>query len=66
MGIRVLTLEVTAGIAGDELGLDVVVEKLEALQSSFGDRFRPADVLVQKVRAGHLGKKTRRGFMEWA
>ena len=66
MGIRVLAPEGTAKIAADKLGLDVVVEKLEALQSSLGDRFRPADMSVQKVRAGHLGKKTRRGFMEWA
>jgi 3-hydroxyacyl-CoA dehydrogenase/enoyl-CoA hydratase/3-hydroxybutyryl-CoA epimerase len=50
----------------DEVGLDLVVEKLEALQSSFGDRFKPADILVQKVRAGQLGKKAGRGFMEWA
>ena len=66
MGIRVLVPEVTARIAADELGLDVVVEKLEALQSSLGDRSRPADILVWKVRAGQLGKKTGRGFMEWA
>ena len=66
MGIRVLAPEVMAKIAADELGLDVVVEKLEDLQSSFGDRFRPADILVQKVRAGHPGRRIRRGFMEWA
>jgi 3-hydroxyacyl-CoA dehydrogenase/enoyl-CoA hydratase/3-hydroxybutyryl-CoA epimerase len=49
----------------DEVGLDVVVEKLEALEKEFGDRFHPADILYQKVRKGDLGKKTGRGFMEW-
>jgi len=49
----------------DGLGLDVVVEKLEALQARYGDRFKPAELLYQKVRAGDLGKKTGRGFMEW-
>jgi 3-hydroxyacyl-CoA dehydrogenase/enoyl-CoA hydratase/3-hydroxybutyryl-CoA epimerase len=49
----------------DEIGLDVVVEKLEALEKEFGPRFHPVDILYQKVRAGELGKKTGRGFMEW-
>ena len=49
----------------DELGLDVVVEKLEALEKEFGLRFHPADILYQKVRAGNLGKSTGLGFMEW-
>jgi 3-hydroxyacyl-CoA dehydrogenase/enoyl-CoA hydratase/3-hydroxybutyryl-CoA epimerase len=49
----------------DELGLDVVVGKLEALEKELGPRFHPVDILVQKVRAGDLGKKAGRGFMEW-
>jgi 3-hydroxyacyl-CoA dehydrogenase/enoyl-CoA hydratase/3-hydroxybutyryl-CoA epimerase len=49
----------------DEVGLDVVVQKLEALEQEFGDRFHPVDILYQKVRQGDLGKKTGRGFMEW-
>jgi 3-hydroxyacyl-CoA dehydrogenase/enoyl-CoA hydratase/3-hydroxybutyryl-CoA epimerase len=49
----------------DELGLDVVVEKLEALEKELGPRFHPVDILVQKVGAGDLGKKAGRGFMEW-
>jgi 3-hydroxyacyl-CoA dehydrogenase/enoyl-CoA hydratase/3-hydroxybutyryl-CoA epimerase len=49
----------------DEQGLDVVVETMEALEEEFGPRFHPADILYQKVRAGDLGKKTGRGFMEW-
>jgi 3-hydroxyacyl-CoA dehydrogenase len=49
----------------DEIGLDTVVETLEALEQEFGARFRPVDILRQKVRAGDLGKKTGLGFMEW-
>jgi 3-hydroxyacyl-CoA dehydrogenase len=49
----------------DELGLDVAVERLEALEKEFGPRFHPADILYQKVQAGNLGKKTGYGFMEW-
>lgn len=47
----------------DEIGLDVVVGTLEALLRTWGDeRYRPAPQLRQKVYAGHLGKKTGRGF----
>jgi 3-hydroxyacyl-CoA dehydrogenase len=49
----------------DELGLDVVVEKLEALEKEFGPRFHPVDILYQKVRAGNLGKKSGYGFKEY-
>lgn len=49
----------------DQIGLDVVLQKLEALQAEFGERFRPARLLRSKVRAGHLGKKVGKGFMEY-
>ncbi len=49
----------------DELGLDVVVQKLEALEKELGPRFHPVNILYQKVRAGDLGKKTKRGFKEY-
>jgi 3-hydroxyacyl-CoA dehydrogenase len=49
----------------DELGLDVVLEKLEALEHELGARFHPVDILYQKVRAGNLGKKTGYGFKEY-
>jgi len=50
----------------DEIGLDVVVEKLQAFQARYGERFRPSRLLKTKVRARHLGKKTGRGFLEYA
>jgi 3-hydroxyacyl-CoA dehydrogenase/enoyl-CoA hydratase/3-hydroxybutyryl-CoA epimerase len=49
----------------DSVGLDVVVEQLEELEKKFGPRFHPVDVLYQKVKAGDLGKKAGRGFMEY-
>lgn len=49
----------------DELGLDVVLATLQRLQSEFGCRFQPADLLRHKVNAGELGKKTMSGFMEY-
>lgn len=48
----------------DEMGLDVVLAKLEELHKVLGERFRPAPLLKRKVRAGHLGVKTRKGFKE--
>jgi 3-hydroxyacyl-CoA dehydrogenase len=50
----------------DEYGLDVVLAGLEAMMKEpwGGERFRPAQLLKTKVRAGHLGKKSGRGFHE--
>jgi 3-hydroxyacyl-CoA dehydrogenase len=50
----------------DFMGLDVVVAKLEELQKKHGERFRPSRTLRTKVRAGHLGRKSGRGFHEYA
>jgi 3-hydroxyacyl-CoA dehydrogenase len=50
----------------DEVGLDVIVQKLEAMEQELGARFHPVSILYQKVRAGDLGKKTGRGFKEYA
>jgi 3-hydroxyacyl-CoA dehydrogenase len=50
----------------DVIGLDVVLEKLEAFQKQYGERFRPARYLRTKVRAGHLGRSAGRGFHEYS
>jgi 3-hydroxyacyl-CoA dehydrogenase len=50
----------------DRIGLDNVVAKLEVLQQAYGERFRPARLLRTKVRAGHLGQRTGRGFHEYS
>jgi 3-hydroxyacyl-CoA dehydrogenase len=49
----------------DEVGLDTVVAKMEAMAKELGERFHPVDILVQKVRAGSLGKATGHGFKEY-
>ena len=50
----------------DFMGLDVVVAKLEELQKKHGERFRPSRTLRTKVRAGHLGRKSGKGFHEYS
>jgi 3-hydroxybutyryl-CoA dehydrogenase len=47
----------------DEIGLDVVLGSLLGMYDFWGEeRYRPAPLLKQKVRAGHLGKRSGQGF----
>jgi 3-hydroxybutyryl-CoA dehydrogenase len=47
----------------DLIGLDVCLAILEVLQRDLGDdKYRPCPLLRKMVAAGHLGRKTRRGF----
>jgi 3-hydroxyacyl-CoA dehydrogenase len=50
----------------DLIGLDAMLAGLEQFHARYGERFRPARLLRAKVRAGHLGVKTGRGFHEYA
>jgi 3-hydroxyacyl-CoA dehydrogenase len=52
-------------LAVADIGLDVVLEGLQALEARYGLRFRPSRLLKLKVRAGHLGKKAGKGFHEY-
>lgn len=51
----------------DLIGLDVTLEVAETLQRETGDpKYRPAAALRRRVDAGHLGRKTGRGFYEYS
>jgi 3-hydroxybutyryl-CoA dehydrogenase len=49
----------------DLVGLDTRLHILEYLHKSLGEKYRPAPLLVQYVKAGRLGKKTGRGVYEY-
>lgn len=49
----------------DLVGLDTRLSVLEFLHRSLGEKFRPAPLLVQHVKAGRLGKKVGRGVYEY-
>ena len=49
----------------DLAGVDIVFHGLETMEKDFGDRFHPAHLLRQMVRAGHLGRKTGKGFYNY-
>lgn len=47
----------------DLIGLDVILNVMEVLQAGLGDdKYRPCPLLRRMVAAGHLGRKTGRGF----
>ena len=49
----------------DLVGLDTRLSILEYLHKSLGDKYRPAPLLVQYVKAGRLGRKSGRGVFEY-
>jgi 3-hydroxybutyryl-CoA dehydrogenase len=49
----------------DLVGLDTRLHILEYLHKSLGEKYRPAPLLVQYVKAGRLGKKSGRGVYEY-
>ncbi len=51
--------------AMDLVGIDTIVYILEILEDEFGPRFKAAPLLKQMMRAGHLGRKSGRGFYEY-
>ncbi len=49
----------------DLVGLDTRLHVLEYLHKTLGEKYRPAPLLVQYVKAGRLGRKSGRGVFEY-
>ncbi len=50
----------------DMIGLDICLAIMQTLHGEFGDdKYRPCPLLVKKVRAGKLGRKTGEGFFKY-
>ncbi len=51
----------------DLIGIDVCLDIMHVLHEGFGDsKYRPCPLLTSMVAAGRLGRKTGRGFYEYA
>jgi 3-hydroxybutyryl-CoA dehydrogenase len=50
----------------DIVGLDVRLGIAEYLHKTLGERFAPPQILRDKVANGELGRKTGKGFYDWA
>lgn len=50
---------------GDMVGLDARLNNLKYLHEKLGEKYRPAPLLEQYVKAGRLGRKTGRGVYDY-
>ena len=49
----------------DLVGNDTLLRIMEGLNRELGDKYRPAPMLVQLVRAGRFGRKTLKGVYDY-
>ncbi len=50
----------------DLTGLDILLDVVEYLHESMGDKYRPCPLLVKYVKAGRLGRKTGKGVYDYS
>lgn len=50
----------------DLVGLDTRLRNMEYLYKTLGETYRPCPILTKYVKAGRLGKKTGKGFYDYA
>ena len=49
----------------DFVGLDIALDVGKVIYKALGDKYKPPLLLEDKVKAGYLGMKTRKGFYEY-
>ncbi len=52
--------------AGDASGLEVLLATVEGIHEQLGEKYRPAKLLTQLVKAGHFGKKAGKGVYDYS